>query len=281
MKQDRNHPNARKLGDADRAPVQSIEARLTAVGGTTSIGTASMHPHGGTSIAPALEWRNVSVDLGEFAVDDVSLRADPGSWICIVGPTGAGKTLLLEAAAGFLAPTSGSVFRDGIDITRQPPERRSIAYAPQDDLLFPHLDVHSNLTFGSARTRSREPRPERLASELGISHLLRRKIDAISGGEAQRVALGRALLLDAEVLLLDECTSALDDETRRIVGRLLQAERRRRNLCIVQVTHDSSEARRLADTIVTMQRGKVVEVQRRSRATPDEGRLISMEMGRR
>ena len=83
------------------------------------------------------------------------------------------------------------------------------------------------------------------------------------------------------MLLLDECTSALDDETRRIVGRLLQAERRRRNLCIVQVTHDSSEARRLADTIVTMQRGKVVEVQRRSRATHDEGRLISMEIGRR
>lgn len=275
MTHDRTHPNARTLGDADRAPVQSIEARLTAVGGTF------MHPHGGTSIAPALEWRNVSVDLGEFVVDDVSLRADPGSWTCVVGPTGAGKTLLLEAAAGFLAPTSGAVFRDGIDITRQPPERRGIAYAPQDDLLFPHLDVRSNLTFGNGRMRSRGSRLESLASELGISHLLRRKIDAISGGEAQRVALGRALLLDAEVLLLDECTSALDDETRRMVGRLLQAERRRRNLCIVQVTHDSSEARRLADTIVTMQRGKVVEIEQRPRTVPKEGRLISMEMGRR
>jgi len=246
----------------------AIEARLA----------SRMDPSG----PPGLEWRNVSVDLGEFVVDDVSLRAERGSWTCIVGPTGAGKTLLLECAAGFLAPTSGAVFRNGVDITRQPPERRGIAYAPQDDLLFPHLDVRSNLTFGVSRAASADrSRAETIARELGILHLLRRRIDAISGGEAQRVALGRALLLDSEVLLLDECTSALDEETRVLVGRLLETERRRRNLCVVHVTHDSSEAQRLADTIVTMQRGKIIDIENRSRTAPSEGRVIRMEIGRR
>jgi ABC-type sugar transport system ATPase subunit len=243
--------------------VRPIEPRLLARDGSAS------------PLPPALEWRNVSVDLGEFLVDDVSLSADPGSWTCIVGPTGAGKTLLLEVATGFLAPTRGCVLRGGVDITKQPPERRRLAYVPQDDLLFPHLDVRANLGFGIPdRNKEIEVRLESIARDLDILHLLRRRINAISGGEIQRVAIGRALLLDLDVLLLDECTSALDEETREIVGRFLETERSRSNLCVVQVTHDSSEARRLADVIVTMRRGRVVEVERPSKRLEGIDRIL-------
>ncbi|MEZ4654303.1 MAG: ATP-binding cassette domain-containing protein [Candidatus Eisenbacteria bacterium] len=219
----------------------------------------------------ALEWCDVSLDLGEFAIQEVSLRVEPGQWLCIVGSTGAGKTLLLEVAAGFLRPGSGRVLRNGQDITTLPPERRRVAYVPQDDLLFPHLDVRSNLLFGARRRDTAViDRLARIAEDLGIAHLLRRKIDAISGGEAQRIALGRALLLDLDLLLLDECTSALDEETREIIGAFLAAERRSRNLSVVQVTHDSAEARRLADVIVSMDKGRLVNRETGVRTSPVE-----------
>lgn len=241
---------------------------------------------------PSLEWRDVTLDLGEFAVRDLSLRVAPGSWLCLVGPTGAGKSIVLEIAAGFLRPTSGHVFRDGVDVTTAPPERRRIGYVPQDDLLFPHLDVRANLLY-AVRGERMPPRPARrlwtrltdsrrdapaaqldaLATDLGISHVLGRRIHAISGGEAQRVALGRTLLSGCDLLLLDECTSALDEEMRAGVGRLLLAEQERRGLTVVQVTHDPEEATRLADVVVTLAAGRITRVDvpnvpRRSGGTP-------------
>jgi len=212
-----------------------------------------------TSPAPALEWQHVSLDLGEFALRDVSLRVDDGAWIAIVGATGAGKTLLLETAAGFLRPTSGRVVRGGIDVSGEPPERRGVAYAPQDDLLFPHLDVRRNLTFGAIACGGDVGRVAELAAHLGIAHLLDRRVAHISGGEAQRVALGRALLSGASLLLLDECTSALDEVTRAHIGEVLARERGERRLSIVQVTHDLTEAHRLADAVVEMERGHLRE----------------------
>jgi ABC-type sugar transport system ATPase subunit len=209
--------------------------------------------------APAIEWRNVSLELGPFAVRDVTLRVDPGDWLGIIGPTGAGKTLLLEIAAGFRAPTTGCVLREGHDVTSLPPERRRIAYVPQDGLLFPHLDVRHNLAFALARAdRKRDERLLEVAASLGIAHLLRRRVRNISGGEAQRVAIGRALLADADLILLDECTSALDEETKVAVGDDLLRRRAGNGWCVVQVSHDRDEIERLADRVVTMDRGRLV-----------------------
>ncbi len=209
--------------------------------------------------APALEWRSVSLELGAFAVRDVTLRVDRGEWLGIIGPTGAGKTLLLEIAAGFRAPTTGSVLRRGHDVTGLPPERRRIAYVPQDGLLFPHLDVRRNLAFALPRaTRKRDERLLEVAASLGIAHLLNRRVRNISGGEAQRVAIGRALLADADLVLLDECTSALDEETKIAVGDDLLRRRGRNGWCVVQVSHDRDEIERLADRVVTMDRGRLV-----------------------
>jgi ABC-type sugar transport system ATPase subunit len=211
---------------------------------------------------PALEWAGVSLRLGAFALVDVSLRVERSAWVAIVGPTGAGKTLLLETAAGFVAATSGTIRRDGADVTQAPPEARRVGYAPQDDLLFPHLDVRRNLLFG-ARRDGRPPAAlegelQCVADDLGIAPLLERGVRGLSGGEAQRVALARALLSGADLLLLDECTSALDGATRRVVGDALARRRRERGTTIVQVTHDRGEAERLADHVVHVEAGRLV-----------------------
>jgi ABC-type sugar transport system ATPase subunit len=210
---------------------------------------------------PAIEWRSVTLDLGEFAIRDVSLRLEKFEWLGICGPTGAGKTLLLEVAAGFRAPTSGVVLRDGSNITKFPAERRRIAYVPQEGLLFPHLDVRQNLLFAvmKGRRKTISTLYEQVLLGLGIGHLTHRNIQSISGGEAQRIALGRALLADADVLLLDESTSALDEETKQSVGMFLQQWRNEHLLTIVQVSHDIAELNRLADRIASMNAGLLVD----------------------
>lgn len=207
----------------------------------------------------ALEWREISLRLGGFALVQVSLRIEPGSWITLVGPTGAGKSLLCEVAVGFLDPDCGRVFRRGVDVTAFPPEDRELAYVPQDDLLFPHLDVRGNLSFGARRRASEEVASEllRLAVDLGIEHLLDRGVRGLSGGEAQRVAIGRALLSGADTILLDECTSALDADTKQIVGDLLGQHRRERGLSVLQISHDLEEARRLADEVRELEAGQL------------------------
>jgi ABC-type sulfate/molybdate transport systems ATPase subunit len=210
--------------------------------------------------ARPLEWRQVSLTLGDFSLREVSIHLDPGEWIAIVGPTGAGKTLLLEVAAGFLSPDGGEVRRRGRSLAAIPPEERGVGYVPQDDLLFPHLDVRANLLFGVPRRDRARAGPDlaRVTDALGIAHLLDRAIPGISGGEAQRIAIGRSLLAGADVLLLDECTSALDPETRRVIGDFLSRWRDEHQLSVVQVTHDPLEAERLTDRVVRLERGRVV-----------------------
>ena len=216
-----------------------------------------------TDLRPAaLEWRDVTLCTGAFVLSGVSLRLEPEAWLALTGPTGAGKTLLLETAVGFTAPSAGMILRDGVDVTNRPPELRRIAYVPQDDLLFPFLDVQRNLSFAGARSRGRAPvsqvRFAEVVNELGLGHLLERRVRTLSGGEAQRVALGRALLAGGEVLLLDECTSALDEDTREAIGGFLRREQRRRGLAVVQVTHDLAEAERLADIVIGIAGGRLL-----------------------
>lgn len=159
-----------------------------------------------------LEVRNISVDLGEFALRDVTLTVEPGQYMCLAGPTGAGKTVLLECIAGLHRPKTGRILLNDCDVTHLPPESRGIGYVPQDYALFPHMDVLGNITYGLVERAmpggSAGSRAESAAAILQISHLLHRDVTTLSGGERQRVALARTFVLDCQLLLLDEPLSA-------------------------------------------------------------------------
>lgn len=212
---------------------------------------------------------NLAVRVGDFSLREVSLDIDSGEYFIILGPTGAGKTVLLESIAG-LHPVSGGVITvDGRDITNLQPERRALGMVYQDHVLFPHLSVWENVAFGLRSTgcprRDMGPRVDKMARLMNIDHLLHRKPPGLSGGERQRVALARALATEPEVLLLDEPLSALDPEAREKMQRELAEIHRRLNVTIIHVTHDFEEALSLGDRVAVLNKGQVVQV-----GTPDD-----------
>jgi molybdate transport system ATP-binding protein len=190
----------------------------------------------------------VSKRLGDA---EIALRLEAGAGLTVLfGPSGAGKTSVLHMVAGLLRPDRGHIrvggaalFGDGIDV---PPERRRAGYVFQESRLFPHLKVVANLRYGAGRGAAIED----VVQLLDIAHLLDRWPRTLSGGEAKRVAIGRALLSNPAFLLLDEPTASLDR------GRALEVEgaildiRDRLRLPILMVTHDRSQAERLATTMV-------------------------------
>jgi molybdate transport system ATP-binding protein len=207
----------------------------------------------------------VGRSAGAFTVEArMSLEAGV---LVLFGPSGAGKTLSLRAIAGLLRPTRGSVravgealfdAERGIDV---PAHLRRIGYVPQQQALFPHLDVLGNVVFGLSRGERVRPGPEVLGllDELGIAHLAKARVGSLSGGERQRVALGRALAARPRLLLLDEPFSALDRVAREELGRKLREALGRRGLSAVLVTHDPDEAAALGDRVVRFERGRSVE----------------------
>jgi len=216
-----------------------------------------------------IELRNVHKRLGDFAVRGASLTIQEREYFVILGPTGAGKTVLLECIAGLHPLDQGAVFINGMDATNLPPERRRISYVPQDYVLFPHLTVYENIAFSLHLLRWPEDRVRRrveeLADLLNISHLLQRGPRTLSGGEQQRTALARALAPQPTALLLDEPLSALDESTRVAISGELKTLPERFGTTVVHVCHDFEEALRLAGRIGVMYQGRLVQV-----GTPDE-----------
>lgn len=176
----------------------------------------------------------------------------PGKCHIIVGPTGSGKSLLLESVIGFRQPVRGEVVLDGCIINEMAVEKRGISYVPQAPSLFPHLSVEENIFYG-VKLRKGERRKKELGHELalalGIDHLLQRSTVNLSGGEQQRVALARALAPGNNVLLLDEPLSALHESLKKELWFLLSKLQARYDLTILMVTHDLEEAFFLGDTI--------------------------------
>lgn len=215
-----------------------------------------------------VETHNLSIELGKFRLHRVSLQIERGEYFAIVGPTGAGKTIFLECIAGLLTPAAGSVRIDGHDVTDWAPEHRRIGYLPQDYALFPHLSVRRNLLFGlTVRKRRNEGTAavERLSAMLGIGALLERFPGTLSGGEKQRVALGRALATQPVLMLLDEPLSALDGPSREHIGAQLREVHDQTGVTSIHVTHDLHEAMRLADRMALVRDGRVIQV-----GTPEE-----------
>jgi molybdate transport system ATP-binding protein len=207
---------------------------------------------------------NLAVKVGEFSLQNVSLDVNSGEYFIILGPAGAGKTVLLETIAGLHSVVQGTVFVDGRDVTHLHPEGRGLGIVYQDHVLFPHLSVWENVAFGLKSTRCPRrdirPRVEKIAQLMNIEHLLQRKPGGLSGGERQRVSLARALVIEPKVLLLDEPLSALDPEAREKMQWEVMEIRRRLNVTIIHVTHDFEEALSLGDRVAVINKGQVVQV---------------------
>jgi molybdopterin-binding protein len=207
---------------------------------------------------------NLWVDLDEFHLREIELEIAPGEYSIILGPTGAGKTVLLETIAGLHHPCKGRIYVDDVDITKAPPERRGIGFVYQDYVLFPHLSVEGNIQFGLKMQRWKNEvarqRVAEVAELLGINHLLRRRPARLSGGEQQRVALARALVVEPSLLLLDEPLGALDPGTREGLQRELARLHRELGTTTIHVTHDFEEAVALGDRIAVVREGRIVQV---------------------
>jgi len=212
----------------------------------------------------SVQVRDLWVDLDEFHLRQIDLDIAPGEYFVVLGPTGAGKTVLLETIAGLHQPRRGRILLDGEDVTDIPPERRGVGFVYQDYMLFPHLGVAGNIAFGlRLRSIEREVVEERVAAVgqlLGIHHLLHRRPGTLSGGEQQRVALARALVIEPRLLLLDEPLSALDPEMREGLQRELARVHRELGTTTIHVTHDFEEAVALGDRIGVVNEGQVVQV---------------------
>ncbi len=210
-----------------------------------------------------IEFRSVSAAAGSFRLESISLKIPRGDCHVIVGPTGAGKTFLLETLIGLRSPESGAILLDGREITGFPPHRRRIAFVPQDTCLFPTMTVRDNILYG-VRANTIDlaevaPFLDHLVAFLRIGHLLDRWPQNLSGGEKQRVALARALVTKPVLLVLDEPFSAIDHSFREEIRRLLKSLLEEFQMTTLIVTHDHDEAFFLGNHISIMMDGRILQ----------------------
>lgn len=220
---------------------------------------------------------------GTRVIGNIDLRFRAGEVTALLGPSGSGKTTLLNIIAGLTLPTTGSVRFGDRDVTKVPIEARDVGYVFQAHALFPHLSVAGNVEFG-LRVRGMARRPRRRRAEeilalVDMSGFEDRSPDTLSGGQRQRVAIARALASDPAILLLDEPLSALDPHLRARIREELRGLLERLGIATVLVTHDRDDAFVLAERLVLLQQGAVVQQGRpedvyRSPVDEDAARLL-------
>lgn len=215
-----------------------------------------------------LELRGVTKTFPSHkAVDHVSITVGRGELHALLGPSGCGKTTCLRMVAGFETPDTGQVLLNGTDIAPLKPYERNVSTVFQSYALFPHLTVFENVAFG-LRQRGESSVESKVKAALDLVRLAQkadRKPSQMSGGEKQRAALARSLVLEPDLLLLDEPLSALDPNLRQTVRQELKALQRRVGITFLMVTHDQEEALSMADRITLMNQGRVEQV-----GTPQE-----------
>jgi ABC-type sugar transport system ATPase subunit len=217
----------------------------------------------------ALSIRGITGQWGDFHLDPVDLEVYPREYLVLLGPSGCGKTTLMELLCGLRTPSAGRIFFGDTDITRADPADRCVGYVPQDYELFPMRSVEWNILFAprmkKRRERDAKQQFERIVETLNLRHLLHRDVETLSGGECQRVALGRALMADPEILVLDEPVSALPESLRDSICGELKRLHLALGIATVHVSHNLDEALLLANRLAIMDVGRVVQV-----GTPQE-----------
>jgi ABC-type Fe3+/spermidine/putrescine transport system ATPase subunit len=213
----------------------------------------------------SLRLRNLAKQFASVAaVNDVSLDIPSGEFFSILGPSGCGKTTLLRMIAGFENPNAGTIHLAEKDITRTPPQERGIAMVFQNYALFPHMTVYENVAFGlEARRVPKSEIRSRVEQTLETVHLrekIRVPVPRLSGGEQQRVAVARALVVRPSLLLFDEPLSNLDVALRLATREEIRSLQRITKITTVYVTHDQSEAMSLSDRIAVMRGGRIEQV---------------------
>ena len=200
------------------------------------------------------------------AVDDLSLDVASGELLALIGASGSGKTTTLRMVAGYERPDAGRILLEGRDITALPPERRSFGMVFQHYALFPHLSVGDNVAFGlearGVNRRERRVRTERALENVGLGDAADRQVQSLSGGEQQRVAVARALIIEPPVLLLDEPLSNLDPTLRTAMREELRRTLRGRGVTVLFVTHDQEDAFAVADRVALLRHGRLLQVGR-------------------
>ncbi len=198
------------------------------------------------------------------ALDEFSLRVEPGEFVALLGPSGCGKTTALRMVAGFDRPDSGQILVDGTDVSRTPAQRRDMGMVFQSYSLFPNMTARDNVAFGlrlrRQRTGPRRQRALELLDLVGLNEHAAKYPHQLSGGQQQRVALARALAIEPRVLLLDEPLSALDAKVRAELRDQIRAIQQRLDITTLFVTHDQEEALSMADRVCVMSRGRVEQI---------------------
>lgn len=211
-----------------------------------------------------ISLEKLRIDLPGFSIQDVNLSIKPGEFFALLGPTGAGKTLLLEAISGLIPITSGRIVVGQRDISHLPPEERKVGIVYQDHALFPHLTVMKNITYGfryrKGEQKTSEENLRRILAQLNLNHLANRSTHNLSGGERQRVALARALAVNPSVLLLDEPLSSLDPNFREEIRKALKNLHYETAITFLMVTHDFSEALFLTERAAIISSGRIEQI---------------------
>jgi len=207
--------------------------------------------------------QRLSKSWGDFAIRNIDLDVENGEYFVLLGPTGAGKTLLLETIAGFHKPDTGEIWINGKNVTSLPPEKRSIGLVPQQYMIFPHMTVKQNVEFGLKIRKVPKTEREKAVNEVlelvGLTHRRNRFPSTLSGGEQQKTALARALVIKPKILLLDEPLSALDVNTQKRLREELKAIHEELGITTIHVTHNHFEAHMLADKVAIMKNGAIVQ----------------------